>query len=117
MLRGLGLLLPVLVLGGLLHSEVGSSGACKSLPVPRVLSGDENSAAQVLWYKLMMILSGVTKYYLHPAALRCPQYVSVRLCQIAGFSATFPLLQDSFHHLLLALILSPESGLSLGSQQ
>lgn len=43
MLRGLGLLLPVLVLGGLLHSEVVLSWDCASFHVSWVLSGDENS--------------------------------------------------------------------------
>lgn len=61
MLRGL-VLLPVLVLGGLLHPEVGLSGDWMSYRVSRVLSGGETSAAQVLCYQLMF-LCGVTKYF------------------------------------------------------
>lgn len=49
MLRGLGLLLPALVLGALLHHEVAMSGDCMSSHVSQVLSGDENSPVQLLF--------------------------------------------------------------------
>ena len=48
MLRGLGLLLPVLVFGGLLHSKVMLSGGCTSFHMSKVLSGDKISAAERL---------------------------------------------------------------------
>lgn len=54
MLRGLGLLLPVLVLGGLLHSEVVLSGDCRSFHMSTVLSGDENSAVDHLQLQVLL---------------------------------------------------------------
>lgn len=77
MLRGLGLLLPVLVLGALLHSEVALSGDCTSFHVSQVLSGDENSPVQLLGYNLMFLSPEEER--LRPAA---SMFVSVRLEQI-----------------------------------
>lgn len=54
MLRGLGLLLPVLVLGGLLQSEVALSGDCTSFYMSTLLSGDENSAVDHLQLQVLL---------------------------------------------------------------
>lgn len=53
MLQGLGLLLPALVLGALLHHEVAMSGDCMSFHMSQVLSGDENSPVQLLGSSLL----------------------------------------------------------------
>lgn len=80
MLRGLGLLLPVLVLGGLLHSEVVLSWDCASFHVSWVLSGDENSPVATTDVSFC-----VTKYFyteakrLHPAVFRC--YAMLMVCR------------------------------------
>lgn len=66
MLRGLGLLLPALVLGALLHHEVAMSGDCMSLHMSQVMRTHLSSCLVPA-----AVCPPTEETRVHPAALRC----------------------------------------------